>query len=210
MSAAGKEILPVTMPLGSFGRTEPVPVVSMISRAHCLPAMFLLDCCRLERREVWGSAAKTNASCGVGPLARYEGVWKAIETGILPYIKLCDRSRTRGGTSSEHNQTGYKGAAAHPSHHLHGNTTPPLLSFSSLSLSLPSSLPPSLSHVHSSRIPCKNKMALTFREILKDQFATLNITPQDLTGKTIIVTGSNIGTALFVWSEGDEIKNENG
>ncbi|GJJ74916.1 hypothetical protein EMPS_07274 [Entomortierella parvispora] len=36
-------------------------------------------------------------------------------------------------------------------------------------------------------------MPFTVKDFLKDQFMSLNITPQDLTGKTIVVTGSNVG-----------------
>jgi len=41
-------------------------------------------------------------------------------------------------------------------------------------------------------------MTFTAKDFFKDQFATQNFTPQNLTGKTIVVTGSNVGTALFL------------
>lgn len=36
-------------------------------------------------------------------------------------------------------------------------------------------------------------MSLSLTDFLKDQFAKLEVTPVNLAGKTIVVTGSNVG-----------------
>jgi len=79
---------------------------------------------------------------------------------------------------------------------LHSNTTPLLILFLFLFLFLSPYLPPS--YTLTRREYPVNTMTFTTKDFLKDQFAALDFTPQDLTGKTIIVTGSNVGTALLL------------
>lgn len=42
-------------------------------------------------------------------------------------------------------------------------------------------------------------MSLSLKGFLSDQFAKLNVTPVNLAGKTVVVTGSNVGKNIRIY-----------